>query len=176
MSFSPDVTTRSVVGQYLKSSGSPASGTITFQASSRIEDANDATIVASPITVTLNSNGEFTAELPCTDDLDLSPRGWYWTARIRVKGRRNIEFRFYLPTGDGTDVDITKLDTVDRITTSPAGTDVLRGPVGAQGSTGPAGDDGPTGPTGATGPSGGPTGSTGPTGATGSVGPTGRVQ
>lgn len=106
MSFSPDVNTRNVVGQYLKSSGSAASGTITFTASSRIEDADDATIVATPIVATLDNTGSFSVELPCTDDLDLSPRGWYWTAKIRIAGSRNKEVRFYLPIGDGSDIDI----------------------------------------------------------------------
>ncbi len=182
MSFSPDVNTRNVVGQYLKSSGSPASGTVTFTASSRIEDANDAIIVSSPITATLDNTGSFSVELPCTDDLDLSPRGWYWTAKVRVSGRRATEFRFYLPEGDGSDVEVTKLDTVDRITTSPAGIDVLRGqvgPAGPQGPTGPAGPaGGPTGAVGSTGPTGatGATGSVGPTGATGATGAASTVE
>ena len=170
MSFSSDVNTRNVVGKYLKSSGNPASGTVTFAASSRIEDADDATIVATPIVATLDNTGSFTVELPCTDDLDLSPRGWYWTARIRIAGSKNKEIRFYLPIGDETNIDITRLDTVDRRTTSPAGTDIPRGSVGPQGSTGPTGASGPAGPTG---PSGGPTGSTGPTGETGPTGSTG---
>jgi len=172
MSFSPDVNTRNIVGQYLKSAGTAASGTVVFTASSRLIDDGDATIVANPLVVTLDNTGSFTVELPCTDDLDISPRGWYWTAKIRISGRRPKEFRFYLPIGDNSDIDITKLDTVDRITTSPAGTDVLRGVVGPQGSTGPTGA-GETGPIGPTGPSGGPTGPTGPDGDEGPTGATG---
>ena len=175
MSFSPDVNTRNVVGQYLKSTGAAASGSVVFTASSRIEDVDDATIVANPIVVNLDNSGSFTVELPCTDDLDLSPRGWYWTAKVRIKGRRTTEFRFYLPEGDGSNIDITKLDTVDRITTSPAGTDIVRGQVGPAGPQGPTGPAGPAGgPTGSTGPT-GPTGSTGPTGAQGDAGPTGAT-
>ncbi len=75
MSFSSNVNTRNVVGQYLKSSGTAASGTVTFTASSRLEDADNATILATPVVATLDSNGEFSVELPCTNDLDLSPRG-----------------------------------------------------------------------------------------------------
>jgi len=55
MSFSPDVNTRRVVGQYLKSTGAPASGTVTFVASSRLEDANSATILSTPIVATLDN-------------------------------------------------------------------------------------------------------------------------
>ena len=72
MSFSPDVTTRNVVGQFLKSTGSPASGSVTFTASSRIEDSGDATIVSTPIVATLDNTGSFSVELPCTDDLAVS--------------------------------------------------------------------------------------------------------
>jgi len=145
MSYPNDVSVRTVFGQYLKSTGLAAAGTVTFTPSHRIEDANDATILSTPITVTLDTNGEFEIDLPCTDDLDLSPRGWYYTATIRIKGARPYSFRFYLPTGDGTDVDITKLDTVEPVTTSPLGTDIPRGLVGAQGPQGPTGPAGPAG-------------------------------
>jgi hypothetical protein len=88
MSYPNDVSVRTVFGQYLKSTGAAAAGTVTFTPSHRIEDANDATILSTPITVTLDANGEFEVDLPCTDDLDLSPRGWYYTATIRIKGAR----------------------------------------------------------------------------------------
>jgi hypothetical protein len=123
MPYSNDVSVRTVFGQYLKSSGLAASGTVTFTPSSRVEDALNATILSTPITVTLNATGEFTVSLPCTDDLDLSPRGWYYTATVRIRGARPYSFRFYLPVGNASSVDITKLDTVEPVTTSPLGTD-----------------------------------------------------
>ena len=119
MSYPNDVSVRTVFGQYLKSNGLAASGTVVFTPSHRIEDANDATILSTPISVTLDADGEFSISLPCTDDIDLSPRGWYYTATIRIKGARPYSFRFYLPTGDASSVDITKLDTVEPVTTSP---------------------------------------------------------
>ena len=138
MSYPPDVSTRIVFGKYTKVSGTAASGTITFTASNRIEDADDAVILSGPLSINLDTDGEFSVELPCTDDRDLSPRGWYYTARVRIRGARPYDFRFYLPEGDGEPIDITRLDTADPSAISPSGTEIARGPVGPQGPTGPA--------------------------------------
>src|SRR6056297_33119 len=124
MSYPQDVSTRNIVGQYTRDDGQAASGTVTFTASNRVEDENSATILSGPVSVTLDASGQFTVELPCTDDRDLSPRGWYYTARVRIRGARPYDFRFYLPTGDGSDIDITTLDTVDPAAISPAGADI----------------------------------------------------
>ena len=172
MTYPADVSTRLIYGTFLRSDGTAAIGSITISPSSRIEDADDATVLANPLVKTLDGSGYFELELPCTDDLDLSPRGWYYTARIRIQGAKPYSFNFYLPTGDGSDVDITRLANVDQKNIARANNDILRGPAGPAGSPGPSGATGPTGPTG---PSGGPTGSTGATGATGATGLTGAT-
>jgi hypothetical protein len=172
MSYSEDVTTRTVFGKYTKVNGLAASGTITFSASSKIEDDSDAIILSGPIKLTLDADGEFSIDLPTTDNRKLSPIGWYYTARIRIYGGKAYDFKFYLPEGDGSNVDITQIDTPSSGNSQQAAVSVPRGPVGAQGATGPTGLTGATGAVGPTGPAGGPTG---PTGATGSTGATGAA-
>ena len=158
MSYSEDVTTRRVYGQFTKVNGQPASGTITFSTSGKIEDDSDAIIISGPISITLDNTGSFSVNLPTTDNRKLSPIGWHYTARIRVYGAKAYDFDFYLPTGNG-DVDITSIDTVSQTVSSQASVNVPRGSIGPQGATGPAG---PTGMAGPTGPACSPTGDTGP--------------
>jgi len=57
MPYPNDVSVRTVFGQYLKSTGAAAAGTVVFTPSHRIEDANDATILSTPISVTLDASG-----------------------------------------------------------------------------------------------------------------------
>ena len=173
MSYSEDVTTRTVKGQFTKVNGLPASGTVTFSASGKITDTNDAVILSGPIQLQLDNTGSFSIDLPTTDNRALSPVGWYYTVRVRVYGAKAYNFDFYLPDNDGSDVDITNVDPVSGAVASQAAVSVPRGSVGPQGATGPAGTAGPTGPQGEAGPAGGPTGPTGQRGLEGATGPTG---
>jgi hypothetical protein len=59
MSYPDDVSTRIVYGSYTKVSGVPASGTVSFTASSRVLDENDTVLLSGPIALTLDANGEF---------------------------------------------------------------------------------------------------------------------
>lgn len=167
MSYSADVTVRTVYGQFLTVDGTPASGTVTFSASHKIEDDQDAIILSAPIRLTLDGTGSFSVDLPTTDNRKLSPIGWYYTARIRVNGSKAYSFDFYLPAGDMSDVDITSIDTVSQSVSSQAAVNVPRGPVGPQGLQGPAGIQGPAGP------AGGPQGIQGAQGAQGIAGSSG---
>jgi hypothetical protein len=175
MSYSEDVTTRTVKGQFTKVNGLPASGTVTFSASGKITDTNDAVILSGPIQLQLDNTGSFSIDLPTTDNRALSPVGWYYTVRVRVYGAKAYNFDFYLPDNDGSDVDITNVDPVSGAVASQAAVSVPRGSVGPQGATGPAGTAGPTGPQGEAGPAGGPTGPTGQRGLEGATGPTGAT-
>ena len=175
MSYSEDVTTRTVKGQFTKVNGLPASGTVTFSASGKITDTNDAVILSGPIQLELDNTGAFSIDLPTTDNRALSPVGWYYTVRVRVYGAKAYNFDFYLPDNDGSDVDITNVDPVSGAVASQAAVSVPRGSVGPQGATGPTGLTGATGPTGIPGPAGGPTGPTGQRGLVGATGATGAT-
>lgn len=110
MSYSPDVVTRTIYGQYLQPDGAPATGTITITPSSKIRDMSDSIILSRPIITTLDENGEFSIDIPCTDNINLSPVNWYYTARTRTSGTAPTSFKFYLPAADGIAVDISTLD------------------------------------------------------------------
>ena len=136
VSYSPDVTTRVVFGQYLKHSGLPSTGTVTFMPSTKIIDRNDSVILSGPITLSLDSQGRFSVELPCTDNSLLQPLNWNYEVRTRMGGAKPSSFRIYLPLEDGSDVDISVLDSSSSTTSQsgPVGvTAIQRGPSGPQG-------------------------------------------
>lgn len=110
MPYSPDVTTRTIYGQYLQPNGEPATGTITITPSTQVRDMSDAIILSRPIITTLDADGEFSIDIPCTDNINLSPINWYYTARTRTSGAQPTSFKFYLPKADGVPVDISTLD------------------------------------------------------------------
>ena len=166
MSYSPDVTVRTVYGQFLTVDGTAASGTVTFSASHKIEDDQDSIIFSAPVKLTLDSTGSFTIDLPTTDNRKLSPIGWYYTARIRVSAVKAYSFDFYLPAGDLSDVDITSIDKVSQVSFS-SGQTSRGGSIGPQGPAGPPGIQGPAGP------AGGPQGIQGAQGIQGIQGETG---
>lgn len=155
MPYSPDVTTRTVVGQYLKSDGQPATGKVSITPSSKVRDPNNSIILSQAIIINLDNTGSFEIDLPCTDNPLLSPYNWHYTARTRTSGAAPTSFKFYLPVGDGSDVDISTLDLTNQFTTEgpfQAGSQPVRGPAGPQGDLGPTGPTGALGPTGPTGP------------------------
>jgi len=58
----------------------------------------------------LDLNGKFTVDIPCTDNTNLYPVNWYYTLRTRTSGAAPTTFKFYLPEGDLSAVDISTLD------------------------------------------------------------------
>ena len=180
MPYSSDVVVRTVFGQFL-SAGSAASGSVTFTASSTVQDEQSAVVLSAPVLLTFDSTGSFTVDLPTTDNRRLSPFGWYYTARVRISGGKSYSFDFYLPTGNLSDVDITSIDQVAQRAATGQTTKGYVGPRGAQGIQGLQGPaNGPQGVQGLQGTTGiqGATGAQGTTGAgtqgtTGSQGATG---
>ena len=142
-SYSIDVTTRTVFGQYLQPNGVPSSGTVTFMPSSKVVDPSDSVILSNPITLTLDVNGSFSVELPTTDNPLLKPLNWHYEVRTRTAGAEPTSLRIYLPVEDGTDVDIADLTVVKPQLVT--GTAPVRGPAGPQGLQGIQGPQGPPG-------------------------------
>jgi hypothetical protein len=130
MSYPADMSTRNITGVFLGASSSPKTGALSFTPSAILKDAAGATILHGSTSVELDTNGSFTVQLPCTDDRDLSPVGWHYTLRTRISGVRPTEVSFYLPLGDGSDVDITELNLADYQVQAPLASSVSRGPVG----------------------------------------------
>jgi hypothetical protein len=103
------MSTRVVTGVFTGISGETSTGVVTFTPSSDICDVNDVIVLSGPVSIDLDANGSFSIEIPCTDDRDLHPIGWWYTARIRIGGSHPTITSFYLPLGDGSTVSITTL-------------------------------------------------------------------
>ena len=116
MAYPADMSTRTIVGTFIHPDGVTQTGRITFAPSRDVRNASaggGATMMSAPVTVELNADGYFEAELPCTDDRDLSPETWQYVARVRLEGARPYSFRFVLPYGTGDDVDIADLTILE---------------------------------------------------------------
>lgn len=187
MALPTNVNYGTVVGQFLLAyadssdvgpdpDGVAAKGSIYFRPSPvKILDGtsspNPVTILPAVVEATLDSEGYLCGygttrgiNLVATNDADLQPLNWTWTAEFRLTDQSDTPvaipaFSFALPAGT----------TVDLAVVSPVpdsnGTYYLVGPQG------PAGPTGATGATGATGPQGpkGDTGDTGPAGAAATI-------
>lgn len=70
--------TETYLGQDGTSTGTPASGTVTFRPSNSIyiNDSGNAIFPPSTVVGTLDAGGTFTVELLAADDTDLNPTGW----------------------------------------------------------------------------------------------------
>jgi hypothetical protein len=101
-----DVVTRTVTGAYLSGLGTPAKGRVTFTPTTGVHDTNDALVIEDTITVVLDANGEFSLDLPTTDNLLLSPSGWAYEVNVRLYGVKPKKFNITLPAGNGTPVSI----------------------------------------------------------------------
>jgi hypothetical protein len=182
-------TTVAVRGEYIGTDGTALSGvTVDFiPVPTRFVNEDDLSIlVGREIKGTTNSSGQFTVNLPATDDPQIDPVEF--TYRVVENFPGGIEWYLEVPIANAVGgIDLATVTPVD-----PADGTVVRGQKGDKGdkgdtgATGPAGATGPTGATGATGPIGptgpkgdkgdtGATGPTGPTGATGATGPTGAT-
>jgi hypothetical protein len=188
MAFPEDVTLVTIRGTYLNPDGSPASGRIRLAPSTQLLDSEDEAILTVPIRVFLIA-GEFTLELPATDNESLTPADWSYVATENLEGFAARTVVFKAPAG--TDIVLSAIEslspdlpnyasfvrTVNGVAPDARG-DVSVSGSGGIGSQGPPGPQGPKGDTGATGPRGlqgiqGETGPKGDTGATGSQGPKG---
>jgi hypothetical protein len=173
-----DLNYTTVYGQALVLSPSGAltpvyPGSITFTPSTVLRDQAGNAFFFPSQTFTANTdvNGNWTIDLPATDDPDINPTGWTYLVAENWAGGRSysIGVPYNPPSGDRTVAFAT-------IAPAPASSGVAQfgylGPQGAQGSAGTAGPQGATGPQGPQGST-GATGSTGPQGASGATGPQG---
>lgn len=78
--------------------GTPISGTLTFTPNpSVITFPEQNVIVTNTETATLDSNGEFTIELICTDTLGQNPTNWLYTVVEKLIGTRQRTYNIALP-------------------------------------------------------------------------------
>jgi hypothetical protein len=102
-----------LTGTYLDGSGTPACGTVTFVPSVPLTDPADFEIVLQvPVTVMVNSAGQFSVSLYATDNADLQPAGWTWQVTENFAGLLTATWSFFLPRADGSVQDISSLAPV----------------------------------------------------------------
>lgn len=90
-------------GPFLTLDGNPASGTITFELVSAVRVVGDPTvIVASRYVATLDSTGEFSIELPATDDPDLEPVPFAYRVTENLTCPSGAPFYIVLPMSNPT--------------------------------------------------------------------------
>jgi hypothetical protein len=137
MPWPNSITVRTVTGTYFTASGSPAKGRVTFTPSSRVLDQDDAVVVESALTATLNTSGSFSISLPVTDNPLLYPNQWLYNVKVKLYGAKPYEFAVYIPYGDGTSIDLAEQvnSSIDTQVTGTAVASAPQGPMGPRGAS-----------------------------------------
>ncbi len=110
-----------VQGKYLKLTGGPAGGTVSFDSSIVVVDSvNNEIIFPIPLVVPLDGNGEFSIDIPATNDPDLLPSGWVYVVRENINNSPIIrEFNMEVPFATPVDP-ITNIRTLNMADVVPA--------------------------------------------------------
>jgi len=114
MPLPSNLTTITLTGEFLTSTGTPMSGTLSFTPPPELVDVNTAIMYAAPDTVTLDSTGKFTTVLICTDNPTLAPAGWSYTVQENVSSPRT--YTIFVPSTLGTTVDLSTLVPLPTLT------------------------------------------------------------
>lgn len=104
MPLPTDFQTVDVYGHYVNLDGTPAQGTITFAADQLLHSASTQTaVLPGSVQTKLDATGEFTIQLPATDDPDITPSGWAYKVTIKLGSYQQV-FRMLAPLGDPIDL------------------------------------------------------------------------
>jgi hypothetical protein len=94
--------------------GTPLQGTVTFTPNpAMITFPDQNTIMAGSEQVTLDVNGEFTVNLPCTDTDNQVPDGWGYTVQERLIGIKPRSYFILLPYSSGAVVELSDIMPTD---------------------------------------------------------------
>lgn len=78
--------------------GTPLVGSVVFTPNvPMVTFPNENTLMSGTETATLDGNGEFTIDLPCTDTPDQNPDGWTYTVTEKLIGVRGRTYQIALP-------------------------------------------------------------------------------
>lgn len=116
MPLPSDMDTVTVTGTYVGVDGSPAQGSVTFTAVTRLRSAATHTsILPSRVVGTLDGSGHLSVQIPATDDPDITPPGWVWQVEENLGSSSGpIYQRAYTmlaPTGQ--DIDLTNVQPAE---------------------------------------------------------------
>lgn len=80
MAFPGNISIVTVTGQFADYAGTPIAGQIKFSLSTALRNQiADQIVIPSVVSLTLDSNGAFTVQLPASDDADFTPTGFTYT-------------------------------------------------------------------------------------------------
>lgn len=102
-----NIDTATVTGKYIDFLGNPLSGTVSFMPNiSRAKSAgSDRVLIARAAVATLDVNGAFTINLPCSNDTDVSPsNGWSYTVTENLTGGGGSTYEIVLSVGQTYDI------------------------------------------------------------------------
>lgn len=138
MGYPASLTLITVTGKFDRKTGEP-SGTVTFAAPPKVwlrSTSDDTFIPPFSETVQLDSNGEFTVDLPATNDPEWLPANWSYSVTIKVDGS-TLTGSLSLPYDGGP---VALADVLSGASASAGQTYVLRDSLGEP--NGPAALDG----------------------------------
>ena len=102
-----------VTGTYVDGEGNPCSGQVIFTPNTRLAaGADDLLVRPVPVTVTLTDDGTISAELYATDNADLEPSGWCWTAIENITYAISSTWNFFLAYSNGATQDLSDLEPI----------------------------------------------------------------
>jgi hypothetical protein len=118
-----NLTTITLTGTFLDSTGAPLTGYLTFTPVPELVDPGSAVLYSATQAVTLDSSGHFSITLMCTDNANLVPVGWYYIVTENVRSLRT--YPIYLPHTLGESADLSDLTPIPSLTgaiaVTPAG-------------------------------------------------------
>lgn len=104
-----------ITGKFVGLDGAVQQGTVTFKpAFSALADMSLlTTIMPRPLVVTLDINGQFSIDLPATDDTDIAPVNWTYTVIENLAGGGGRTYSIAAPAGQTVDLSIAAPVTSD---------------------------------------------------------------
>lgn len=112
MPLPANITQITVTGKYLDIFGLPIIGKVSFSIAPVLIDASaKVVIIPRTVTVPLDNSGAFTAQLPATNDPDVSPTGYTIQVVEEFEGGGGRSFSITLPESIPQPVDITSFGT-----------------------------------------------------------------
>lgn len=110
-----DYNTVTVTGRYTYLDGNPAVGSVRFTGKGVSVSAETETVILPGTVVATLVNGEFSIELPATNDPDIQPNGWTYSVEERFSNGGGRKYEIDVPY-DAIRID---LSTVAPVTASP---------------------------------------------------------
>lgn len=107
MALPADFATTRVFGTFVNPNGTAAKGTVTFvpNLTKPLRSASTSTmVVPTALQVTLDAAGLLDADVPSTNDPDITPTGWTYHVVVRLT---SLEREFDLSVPTGADIDLT---------------------------------------------------------------------